>query len=354
MYIDELDTPVLTLDLDALEENLDRYQRYYTEHGIGLRPHIKTHKTLAVAHMQMARGAIGLTCQKIGEAEVMVNGGLNKDILIPYNILGKQKLDRLTALARRTEWLTVSADSLYTIEGLSAAATNAGVTLGVVVEMETGENRTGATTPAGTVELAQAIDRAPGLELRGIMGFPTSPAARPLLQETLSLFDRHGLAHPIVSGGSTRYALQAHETPELTEYRIGEYPVGGYGHLLAGRHTVAQCALRVIATVVSRPTDGRAVLDCGSKTMSASLLETPKGTSIGYLVEYPDAHFYKFSEEHGHVDISACAQKPAIGERVQVLPVHPCPCVNEHDEIVAVRKGRVEAVWPIYARGKIR
>ncbi len=354
MHVDELDTPVLTLDLDALEDNLDRYQRYYDQHGIGLRPHIKTHKTLAVAHMQMARGAIGLTCQKLGEAEVMVNGGINQDILLPYNILGKQKLDRLVALAHRTQRLTVSADSAYTIDGLSDAASRAGITLGVVVELETGESRTGTTSPQGTLELAQLIDRAPGLELRGIMGFPTSPQARPLLQETLSLFDQHGLAHPIVSGGSTRYAMQAHETPELTEYRSGEYPVGGYGHLVAGRHTVEQCALRVIATVVSRPTDGRAVLDCGSKTMSASIMEIDKGPSIGYIVEYPDAHFYKFSEEHGHVDISACAKKPVIGERVQVLPVHPCPCVNEHDEIVATRKGQVEAVWPIYARGKIR
>ncbi len=134
MYVDELDTPVLTLDLDALEENLERYQRYYDQHGIGLRPHIKTHKTLAVAHMQIAGGAIGLTCQKIGEAEVMVNGGLNKDILIPFNIIGQQKLDRLTALARRTERLTVSADSTYTIEGLSAAATSAPIRLVSPVE----------------------------------------------------------------------------------------------------------------------------------------------------------------------------------------------------------------------------
>jgi D-serine deaminase-like pyridoxal phosphate-dependent protein len=353
MHINELDTPVLTIDLDALETNLDRYQRYYTEHGIGLRPHIKTHKTLAVAHMQMERGAIGLTCQKIGEAEVMATGGLNVDLLIPYNIIGKQKLDRLCALARNTERLTVAADSAYTVRGLSEAAAAEGVTLGVVIEIETGANRTGVT-PQEATELGQLIDQSPGLELRGIMGFPTAPEARPVIQETLSLFDKHGLPHPVVSGGSTGNALRAHEIPELTEYRIGEYPVGGYGHLLAGRHTVEQCALRVIATVVSRPTDGRAILDCGSKTMSASILQTPKGPSIGYIVEYPDAQFYSFSEEHGHVDVSACAHKPEIGERVQVLPVHPCPCVNEHDALVAVRKGRVEAVWPVLARGKIR
>lgn len=354
MHIDQLDTPILTVDLDALEGNLARYQRYYNEHGIGLRPHIKTHKTLAIAHMQMKHGAIGLTCQKIGEAEVMVNGGITGDIMIPYNIIGRQKLERLTALAKRCERLTVAADSEYTVRGLADAASSAGVTIGVVVEVEAGQNRTGTITAQQTVALAQLIDQAPGLELRGIMAFPTAPTARPLIQEVLAAFDEQGLPHPIVSGGSTRYALQAHQIPELTEYRIGEYPVGGYGHLLEGRHTVAQCALRVIATVVSRPTDGRAILDCGSKTMSASLLALPWGNSMGYIVEYPEARFQGFSEEHGHVDISHCAQKPQIGERVQILPVHPCPCVNEHDELIAIRQGQVEAIWPIYARGKIR
>ncbi|NJN82462.1 MAG: D-TA family PLP-dependent enzyme [Caldilineaceae bacterium] len=353
MYVADLDTPTLTIDLDALNENLDRYQAYYNQHGMGLRPHIKTHKTLAVARMQMEKGAIGLTCQKVGEAEVLVSGGLNVDILIPYNIIGRQKLDRLCALATQTQ-ITVAADSAYTVRGLSEAATANDVTLGVLVEVETGQDRTGVITPGQAGELAALIDSLPGLELRGIMGFPTPPTTRPLIQAVLAEFDRRGLPYPIVSGGSTKSALQAHEIPELTEYRIGEYPVGGEGHLREGRHTVEQCALRVIATVVSRPTDGRAILDCGSKTMSASMLTTEKGPSVGYIVEYPDAHFYGFSEEHGHVDVSACPRKPEIGERVQVLPVHPCPCVNLHEEMVALRKGKVEAVWPIYLRGKIR
>lgn len=353
MRVEDLDTPVLMVDLAALEENLDRYQRYYDQHGIDLRPHIKTHKTLAIAHMQMARGAIGLTCQKLGETEVMAWGGLGQDILIPYNIIGQQKLDRLTALARQAN-ITVAADSAYTVRGLSEAATAAGVTVKVLVEMETGHNRTGTTSPQQTLELARLIDGLPGLDLRGIMGFPTAPEVRPLIQETLALFDRDGLPHPVVSGGSTKYALQAHEIPELTEYRAGEYSVGGMGHLREGRHTVAQCALRVVTTVVSRPTEGRAILDAGSKTLSASVLQGDDGPSMGYIVEYPEARFYGASEEHGHVDVSACTRKPEIGERVQVIPVHPCPCVNEHDELVAVRGGQVEAIWPIYARGKIR
>jgi D-serine deaminase-like pyridoxal phosphate-dependent protein len=352
MRVEDLDTPVLIVDLDSLEENLDRYQRYFTQHQIGLRPHIKTHKTLAIAHQQMKRGAIGITCQKLGEAEVMVAGGVDQDLLIPYNILGAPKLDRLVALSRRTR-LTVAADSAYTAEEISAAAHRAGATVGVVVELGVG-GRAGVPTPQAALELAQRIARAPGLELRGIMAFPTNAQTRPVIQETLALFDNSGLPHPIVSGGSTASALNAHEIPELTEHRAGEYCVGGVGHLRRGTHTVAQCALRVLMTVVSRPTPDRAILDGGSKSLSASIIQDGEHSSMGYIVEYPQARFHSASEEHGHVDVSACDPKPQIGERVQVLPVHPCPCVNEHDELVALRQGRVEAVWPIAARGKIR
>jgi len=352
MRIEELDTPVLSVDLGALEGNLARYQRYYDEKGIGFRPHIKTHKTLPIAHLQMAKGAMGLTCQKLGEAEVMATGGLGKDLLIPYNIVGRQKLVRLMALSRQAN-VTVAADSDYTVDGLSEAAHADGVTLGVIVEVETGGKRAGIP-PEAAVELAKRIDDSPGLELRGFMSFPTSPNVRPLIQQTVDLFDAAGLPHPIVSGGGTGSALVAHETPELTEYRAGEYAVGGAGHLAAGRHTVEQCALRVVATVVSRPTEDRAILDAGSKSLSADAHQIDGKRSMGYIVEYPDARLSSCSEEHGQVDLSLCDTKPSVGDRVQILPIHPCPCVNEHDVMVAVREGRVEAVWPVHARGKIR
>ena len=251
MRIEDLDTPALLVDLDGLEDNLDRYQRYFDEHGIGLRPHIKTHKCVAIAHMQMRRGAIGITCQKLGEAEVMAEGGVDRDILIPYNIIGAQKLARLVALARDTR-LTVAADSEYTVQGLAEAATAADVTVGVVVELDRG--RTGVGSPAAAAALGEKIDQAPNIELRGIMSMPATPDMRPLIQETLAHFDRKGLPHPIVSGGSTSGAFMAHEIPELTEYRAGEYPVGGVGHLRRGTHSVEQCAGRVLMTVVSRPT----------------------------------------------------------------------------------------------------
>ena len=346
MRVEDLDTPALLVDLDGLEDNLDRYQRYFDEHGIGLRPHIKTHKCVAMAHLQMRRGAIGITCQKLGEAEVMVAGGVDRDILIPYNIIGVQKLARQTRL-------TVAADSAYTVQGLAEATAEADVTLGVVVELDRG--RTGVGSPAAAVALGEKIDRATNIELRGIMSMPATPDMRPLIQETVAQFDRKGLPHPIVSGGSTPGAFMAHEIPELTEYRAGEYPVGGVGHLRRGTHSVDQCAGRVLMTVVSRPTAGRAILDGGSKSLSAAVYRTEDGSSImGHIVEYPQAVFCGASEEHGQVDLSACDDKPQIGEQVQVLPVHPCPCFNEHDQIVAVRGGRVEAFWPVDARGQIR
>lgn len=352
MHIDELDTPFLMVDLDALEENLDRYQAYFREHELSFRPHIKTHKTLAIAGMQLQRGAVGLTCQKLGEVEVMVDAH-DTDYLLTYNILGQPKLERLVALARRTP-ITVVADNDVVVRGLSQAASAAGIELPLLIEVEMGFRRTGAVSPQAGAELAGLADSLPGLRLRGIMGFPTGPETRPLIQETTAAFDAAGLCREVVSGGSSLYAMQAHEIPELTEYRAGEYVVGGATHLLEGRHTVEQCAVRAVTTVVSRPDDERACLDAGSKTMSACVLQTDHGPSLGYLVEYPDVRFNGVSEEHGHLDISGCDRKPEIGERVQVLPVHPCPCINEHDQVYAVRDGQVEEVWPVAARGRVR
>ncbi|MFT7694543.1 MAG: D-serine deaminase-like pyridoxal phosphate-dependent protein [Candidatus Latescibacterota bacterium] len=350
MRIEELDTPSLIVDLDGLEDNIDRYQSYFDQHGIGLRPHIKTHKSIAIAHMQMRRGAIGITCQKLGEAEVMVSGGIDQDILIPFNIIGEKKLERLTALARRTR-LTVAADSHYTVDGLSQAAAKAGVEVGVIVELDQG--RTGVPTAADACALGQYIHAAQGLELRGIMIMPAPPSTRPFIQEVLAAFDAAGLPYPIVSGGSTPSAFTAHEIPELTEFRAGEYPVGGIKHLEGGTHTVAQCAGRILATVVSRPNDYRAIIDAGSKSLSAATASYEGHSTMGYIVEYPQARLSGASEEHGQLDLNACEKKPQIGERVQVILAHPCPCFNEHDHIYALRSGQVEAIWPVDARGKI-
>jgi D-serine deaminase-like pyridoxal phosphate-dependent protein len=353
MHINDVDTPHLIVDLDGLEDNLDRYQTYFSKHGIGLRPHIKTHKCLTIAHMQMARGAMGITCQKLGEAEVMVAGGVDQDVLIPFNIMGRAKLERLTALTRRTN-LTVSADSVITIRGLSEATAAAGVSVGVIIELG-GGGRCGVETAELAGELGALVDSLPGVELRGMMIMPAPPEIRPFLQECLAQFDAKGLPHPIVSGGSTPAAFTAHEIPELTEFRAGEYPVGGMKHLQLGTHTVEQCAVRVLMTCVSRPTADRAIFDGGSKSLSAAVFaDQDSGGLMGYIIEFPEARFSGASEEHGQVDVSRCDPQPQIGDRVQVIPVHPCPTFNEHDVIGVVRGDRVDALWPVHARGAIR
>jgi D-serine deaminase-like pyridoxal phosphate-dependent protein len=303
--------------------------------------------------MQMRRGAIGITCQKLGEAEVMVAGGVDRDVLIPFNIMGRAKLERLTALTRRTT-LTVAADSKITIRGLSEATTAAGVSVGVVIELG-GAGRCGVETAQLAGELATLADSLPGVELRGVMIMPTPPEIRPFLQECLAQFDAKGLPYPMVSGGSTPAAFTAHEIPELTEFRAGEYSVGGMKHLQLQTHTVAQCAVRVLMTCVSRPTANRAIFDGGSKSLSAALFaDEERGALMGHIIEFPEARFSDASEEHGQVDVSRCDPQPKIGDRVQVIPVHPCPTFNEHDVFAAIRDDRVEALWPVHARGAIR
>ncbi len=351
MKVEDLDTPFLIVDLDGLEQNLARAEDYCERHGIGLRPHIKTHKCINIARMQMERGAIGIAAQKLGEAEVMADGGVAQDILIPYNIVGQKKLERLTALARRTR-VTVAADSDYTVQGLSEACSKAGVTVGVAIELWQG--RTGVKDATKAVELAQLADRSAGTEIRGIMIMPSPPSARPLIREFLEKFDEHGIPYPIVSGGASPYLWTAHEIPELTEHRAGEYPVGGLRHLRSGTHTVEQCAVRVLMTVVSRPADEVAILDGGTKSLSAENFHDEEGNLMGHIIEYPQARFHGASEEHGHVDVSACNPRPRIGEKVQVIPVHPCPTFNEHNELAAVSDNEVETIWPIHARGMIR
>jgi len=167
MHIDELDTPVPVVDIDRLEANIERLQAYLDQHGIANRPHIKTHKIPEIARMQMDAGAIGITCQKVSEAEVMVDAGF-RDIFIPYNIMGKNKLDRLMALAHRAN-VSVTADSAYVINGLSTAAEFANLTLTVLVECDTGLHRCGVQTPQEAAQLARLISASPNLHFGGLM-----------------------------------------------------------------------------------------------------------------------------------------------------------------------------------------
>src|SRR5574341_2446696 len=295
MHVDELETPVPVVDIDRMEANIKRLQTYLDEINIANRPHIKTHKIPAIAEMQIEAGAIGITCQKLTEAEVMANAGFT-DIFIPYNILGAGKLSRLMALARENH-VSVTADSAFVIHGLSHAARQAGLTLTVLVECETGARRCGVQYPLEAAELARLIAGLSNLHFGGLMTYPTNEHLDDFVRGTRSLLKSDRLPIERVSGGGTPCMWQAHTHPELTEHRAGIYVYGDRLTLRSGAVTLERCALKIFTTVVSRPTPERGILDAGSKTLSTDLHGLD---GYGYICEYPDAEIYALSEEHGH------------------------------------------------------
>lgn len=349
MKIDQLDTPAAVVDLDRLEANIVGLQSYLDRYSIAHRPHIKTHKIPCIAQMQLEAGAVGITCQKLGEAEVMADAGCD-DIFVPYNIVGEAKLRRLIELARRVK-LSVTADSAYTVRGYAVAAQGAGIELPVLVEFDTGAHRCGVQSPQEAAALAHQIAHSPGLRFGGLMTFPHTEESDPFVAETKRLLASDAIPVERVSYGGTPARWRAHTRSELTEYRAGTYVYGDRKTITTGAMSLEDCAFRVLTTVVSRPVAARAILDGGSKTFSSDLSGLE---GHGLLLEYPEADFYGMTEEHGHVDFSRCQRKPEIGERVTVIPNHVCVVTNLFDQVVGVRQDEVEVVWPVAARGMLR
>jgi len=364
MLAQELSTPALTVDLDALERNLERVAELCRRQGVGLRPHTKTHKTLEIARRQLAKGAVGLTVAKVGEAEVMAGGGFD-DILVAYPIMGAEKLRRLArlGLARR---LLVSLDSETAAQELSRAAVAQSSSIGVLVEFDAGGRRCGLEPGVALVKLAKAIDRLPGLKFRGLMsyfgnvwGTPEQRRAEAervagRVAQALAAFAAERMPVEIVSGGSTPSAEFAHLIPGLTEIRPGTYVYNDLNTHYQGACALEDCAVRVKATVVSIAVPGRAIIDGGSKTFSSDLLGSGPKSGYGYIVETPDVPIIKLNEEHGYLDTTNTRHEFRVGEVVTVIPNHVCATVNMHDEIMTLRGGEVVGCWRIAARGKIR
>lgn len=348
MHIDQLDTPVVLIDLDKMESNIQRFQKYLDQHGVANIPHIKTHKIPEIAHMQIAAGAAGISCQKLGEAEIMVQAGI-KDIFIPYNLMGQAKMERLAQLSKRAN-VSVAADSAYTVKELAQAGLLAQQEISVLIEFDSGKGRCGVRTPQDAADLAQTIARTSGLHFGGLMTYPNSAQTDDFVLAVKELLAGSGLEIERVSGGGTPVMWQVHHHNQLTEHRSGTYVYGDRTTIRDRSILLEECALTVKTTVVSRPTDERCFLDGGSKTFSS---DTMGLTGHGLILEYPEAEINGFSEEHGHVDISRCATKPAIGERVTVIPNHCCVVSNLFDEVVGVRNDEVEVVWPVACRGRL-
>ncbi|MEY4707789.1 MAG: hypothetical protein RJB58_1512 [Pseudomonadota bacterium] len=352
MRIADLETPVPVIDLDRVEHNLAKMQAYCDQHGLKLRPHIKTHKIPAFAKRQLELGAGGITCQKLGEAEVMADAGLD-DIFISYPLIGAVKAQRLADLSRRAK-VRVGIDNSVALETIGQAARASNHTIGVLVEFDSGNKRTGVTSVAQALELARRVQQTPGLRFDGLMTYPSTAATARFVAEAQSEFDKAGIPISVVSGGGTPNAWSAHEIAGLTEVRVGTYIYHDRATVGAGAATLDECAFHLHATVISRPTEDRAVIDAGSKSLSSDQLDPSFGKGYGLILGYEDAVIERLNEEHGIVDLSRCATRPVVGERLRIVPNHVCVVSNLHDEVAVSRNGELVDTWKVAARGKTR
>ncbi len=350
--IRQFGSPAVVIDLDVVEANIARVQAACDAAGVANRPHIKTHKSPLIAAMQRDAGARGITCQKLGEAEVMAAGGID-DILISYNILGEDKVARLGGLLRGT-LVTVAADNPVTIAGLPKAGEIAGRPLPVVVECDTGRKRAGVETPGEAIALARQIAASPHLAFAGLLMYPPEdrwPQTQAFVDEVRAALRADGLELKIVSTGGTPNMANLGQLKGATEHRAGTYIFNDRMMMACGQATLADCALQVYATVVSRAAPERGILDSGSKTLTAD----PGGglDGYGYIIEHPQARIHKFAEEHGFLDLAACNERPGVGDIVRIIPNHVCVVCNMVDRYVAVRGETIIGEIPVAARGRL-
>ena len=356
--IPEVETPAVVVDVAMMDRNIARMAQGLSSRGVALRPHAKTHKSLQVARHQLAAGCAGITTATLGEAEVFVDGGV-ADVFVAYPLWAAgERAVRLAALADRAPRLLVGADSVAGVDAL-AAAVGRGSRLEVMVEVESGEHRTGAQSASDAARVADAVLER-GLRLAGVFTHgghsyagPTAAVGaaddevRALVEAAEAISARGGQAHTL-SAGSTPTALLS-SRDGVTEERPGTFVFGDRQQVALGAHPVDSVAMHVVATVVSVEASGQVVLDAGAKVLSKDLPTTVQGH--GFLPHYPDAVVRRVFDHHALVDVVGGAA-PALGERVVVVPNHACPVVNLVDVLLIVDDGVVVDRWPVDARGR--
>ncbi len=359
-----LDTPALLIDLNRLEANIHQMMEQAHAWGLSLRPHCKTHKIPAIAHLQCAAGAVGITVAKLGEAEVMAEAGI-RDIFVANQIVGAAKVERLLALYRRTR-LSVGLDDPRQAELLNEAFLQEPEPIDVWIEVDTGQRRTGVLPGEPAVALSLVVARYPKLRLRGIYTHeghdywvPDHAAlaeaatnAQQVMVETASAIEAMLGARCAVSMGSTPSVINGMFRDGIDELRPGTYVYYDASMANVLGHT-EWCAATVLATVVNRPAPGRAVVDAGGKVLSVD--RRPAGTILhtpgyGLIVGHPTAILTSLSDEHGVIGEGGDAF--AIGDRIRIIPNHICPVSNLHDRVYGIRDDIVEVVWQVAARGR--
>lgn len=366
----ELDTPALLVDVSGLARNIARMQELANGFGVRLRPHTKTHKSPRIARWQVEAGAAGITVAKLGEAEVMADAGLD-DILIANQVIGEQKLRRLASLAERVR-LALLVDSEEGVRQVDAAAGVAGLAIDVLIEVDTGKGRCGLADLAEIARVAQLVSDSLHLRLRGVetheghvAGGADPDTMRRLAGEAGRRAVRiaeelRGRGHEIseVSVGSTPAAPYTAAVEGVTEMRPGTYVFNDVNQMAIGQAAPDDCALRVLATVISRPASDRAVLDAGSKSLFSETVRNnfavPDYSGYGHIPTHPGVRIASLSEEHAVVHVPPDAEFPGVGAKLEIIPNHVCPAVNLHDMLHVVEGDEVVDTWPVAARGRIR
>jgi D-serine deaminase-like pyridoxal phosphate-dependent protein len=356
-----IDTPALVADLDALERNLDLMANAVHGAGVALRPHGKAHKTPAIALAQLERGAVGICCQKVGEAQAFVASGVG-DVVVTNEIVDPAKLARLAALARSAR-IGVLADDAANVAAIAQAATAEAVTLDVYVEVDVGLHRCGVASAADALALARAIDHAGSLRFGGLHAYHggaqhmRTPAERraaiagavAIARDARDAIVTAGIACPTITGAGTGTWQLERDSGVYTELQPGSYVFmdADYGrNALAPDDHAFEQSLFVLAGVMSVAVQGQVVVDAGLKAFSFD-----SGPPLVHGAS--GLHYTKGSDEHGVIAIEAGAARPALGDRLWLVPGHCDPTVNLYDWIVGVRGDRVETVWPVAARGAI-
>ena len=363
MPLEEVDTPALLVDLDAFEHNLDKLAAEVKRAGLRLRPHAKTHKCAVIGQQQVARGAVGLCCQKVSEAEAMVNGGIT-DVLVSNQVVGKRKIARLMSIAKRAK-ISVCVDDPSNVAELSNAALSFGAELTVLVEIDVMMGRCGVPPGEPALALARIIDKSPGLRFGGLQAYHGSAqhirghddrgvairAAIDASSSTKLLLENAGLKCEAITGAGTGSYRFESQSGVYTELQCGSYVFmdADYGRNLDESGAFVsdfRNSLFIYSTVMSVPTRERAICDAGLKAIAFD-------SGMPVVVGEDDVGYDKPSDEHGTLSVADNNRPLRLGDKIKLIPGHCDPTVNLHDWYVGIRAGRVETVWPIVARGAL-
>ncbi|WP_078554155.1 alanine racemase [Bacillus alkalicellulosilyticus] len=365
MDFSQLDTPSLLLDLEKLETNIEKIALFAQSQGIGLRPHIKTHKSVRIAKMQLSKGAVGITVAKLSEAEEMVKGGIT-NILIAYPIASKQKLERLSHLLRRAS-IIITADSVEQVECLEQFFSSKSLNVTLWIKVNSGLNRCGVEPGEEVIELARRINSSQHLTLTGIFTHAGHAYGAKSIEEIKQIARQEAksvvqsadacekIGIPIIhrSVGSTPTFTYAGMYKGITEIRPGNAAFFDMVQVSLGVANVEQCAVSILATVVSKKKN-HLVLDAGSKalTLEKGAHGNESVNGYGTIVGHPELTLSRLSEEHG-VATFIDSTPLELNDVVTIIPNHACPVVNLYEVYHVIKDNTVIETWSIDARGKV-